>query len=63
MRHGPMFPERVLYPVKLPRRHKAISKAVEAVVSRTKPRSLCYCGKFCATHRKLVAIRDASTQS
>lgn len=43
MKHGPLYPERVLYPVRLPRRHKAISKAVDKVVARMKPRSLCYC--------------------
>jgi hypothetical protein len=57
MKHGPLYPREILYPVKLPRRHKAISRAVSEVVARTKPRSLCVCGEFCATHRKLVAER------
>src|SRR5688572_24146714 len=60
MRHGPLYPERVLYPVRLPlpARRRAIERAVDAVVARMKPRSLCYCGKFCATHRKLLAMRQ-----
>jgi len=54
--HGRIFPERVLYPVKLPSlaRRKAIERAVTTVVSKMRPRSLCRCGKFCATHRKLA---------
>jgi hypothetical protein len=58
MKHGPLYPKQVLYPVTLPppARRRAIERAVDAVVSRKKPQSLCYCGKFCATHRKLLAM-------
>lgn len=61
-RHGALYPDRILYPVNPPpkARREAIERAVDEVVSRMKPRGLCYCGKFCATHRKLVALRDKS---
>lgn len=39
-KHGPLYPERVLYPVTLPRRHKAISRAVDIVVSSMEPQRL-----------------------
>lgn len=58
MKHGPIYPERVLYPVTLPRKHKAISRAVDEVVRKMKPSSLCYCGEFCALHRKLAAMKQ-----
>lgn len=60
MKHGPLYPERVLYPVRLPKHHERISRAVEKVLSKMKAGSLCYCGKFCATHRKLAAMKQAN---
>ena len=58
MKHGPMYPNRVLYPVRPAPNAVAIERAIAVIVERMKPRSLCVCGKFCATHRKLVADRD-----
>lgn len=50
--HGPSFPT-VLYPVHRPRAAGRIKRAVSEVVARMKPISLCVCGEFCATDRKL----------
>jgi hypothetical protein len=56
--HGPLYPPQVLYPVgRIPaKRRRAIEKAVDLVVSKMKPHSLCWCGKFCATDRKLREV-------
>lgn len=60
MKHGPLYPERVLYPVTLPKQHERISRAVGKVVSKMKAGSLCYCGQFCATHRRLAAMKQTT---
>ena len=64
-KHGPLYPSKVLYPAKLPSpaRRKRIEKAVAEVVAKTKPRSLCWCGKFCALHRKLIGLRRRGIDS
>lgn len=59
-KHGPMFPREVLYPVRRPAAAKRIDRAVAKVVSKMRPISLCWCGKFCATHRKLAALQRQS---
>jgi hypothetical protein len=62
MKHGPIYPAHVLYPAVLPppARRRAIEQAVTKVVESTKPASLCQCGKFCATHRRLATARRSS---
>ena len=61
MKHGPLYPERVFYPVTRPKNWRAISKAVEEVVSKMKPSSLCVCGKFCSTHERLAGNGKAKS--
>jgi hypothetical protein len=58
MKHGALKQVKVLYPLTLPSkaRRKAIERAVRSVVSRMSPQSRCYCGQYCATHRKLIAL-------
>ena len=55
MKHGSVYPKRALYPVgRIPAaRKRAIERAVSEAVKKTKPRSLCICGEFCAMHHKL----------
>jgi hypothetical protein len=59
-KHGPLYPAKVLFPVTLPSpaKRRRIERAVTEVVSRMRPQGLCWCGKFCATDRKLRSVRD-----
>lgn len=59
-KHGPVYPEKVLYPLSgpSPAKRKRIERAVTEVVRKMRPRSLCWCGKFCALHRKLQGLLE-----